>query len=123
MATILLIERAGVSRRLAASILQQAGHRVVQGAHAREALDLARRHRPQLVLMAVEAPPDEPLRAARRLRADPELAGLRVHALVARRLAAQQQRLLGSAFHAALGKPFDQRQLFRFVDAELRRGP
>lgn len=123
MATIVLIERDGVSRKLAARILQQAGHRVVLGARGREAAGLACRHRPRLVLVAVEAPSDEALRAARGLRAEPSLAGVRVHALVPRALASEQARLLAADFDGFLLKPFDQRGLFRYVDAELRRRP
>lgn len=123
MTRILVIDRDGVSRRLAARVLEQAGRRVAQGSCGCEAAGLARRHRPGLVLMGVDAQAEEVLRALRCLRAEPVMSGVRVHALVARGLAPGHARMLADEFDGFLVKPFDQRGLFRYVDAQLRRRP
>ena len=121
MSTILLIESDRASRSLAAWVLQQAGCHVVQGSRPREAWALAHRHAPALALMGVPSEDDEALRAARRLRGDPALAGLRLHALVARAAASRRPLLLAAGFDGLLAKPLDPRSLLRLLHAELRR--
>ncbi len=100
--------------------LQQAGHRVVQGNCLREAPELALRHAPALVLMGVEHPLTDSLRALRRIKAHPATFALRLHALSAGARAMDEASLRAAGFDGLMNRALDHRALYRYVDAALR---
>ncbi len=120
MSTILLVDARASRRKLAAMTLLQAGHRVVQAGSLRDAPDLALRHAPELVLLGVEHPLTESLRALRRIKAHPATFALRLHALSARAGDVDEASIRAAGFDGLLDRPLDYRALHRYVDAALR---
>lgn len=120
LAKILLIDSDAISRKLVMLVLQHAGHHVVAATDAGQGAELARRHKPLLVLMGIGPHNEHDARTARELKADPLISGVRVHALVARKLASRRAHLLEAGFDGVLGKPLNHRELYRHVLAALR---
>jgi DNA-binding NarL/FixJ family response regulator len=77
---VLLVDDQAVVRAGFRTLLQLAAEMVVVGeaASGREAIDLARRHRPDVVLMDVRMPDLDGIEATRAIVADPHLTGVRV---------------------------------------------
>jgi two-component system cell cycle response regulator DivK len=81
--TILLVEDNELNRKLARNALRTRSYRVLEAKTGFEGLELARRHRPDLILMDVQLPEMDGLEVTRRLKADPATTHIRVVALSA----------------------------------------
>lgn len=77
-ATVLVVDDDADVTDTMREILVDEGHRVVVASNGRQALELARRFRPSLVLLDLEMPEMDGRSFLTVLRATPELAGLRV---------------------------------------------
>ncbi|MFB3738691.1 MAG: response regulator [Candidatus Velamenicoccus archaeovorus] len=84
-------------------------------------LDLARQHRPDLILLDSHLPDIPGSEVLRRLRADPETCSIPVIVVTADASDGQAQSFLASGATAHLTKPFDVRELVELVEANLGR--
>jgi DNA-binding response OmpR family regulator len=101
--------------------LSTAGHEILMARTGSEALALARRHRPDLVILDIMIPQPDGLEVCRRLRTDPVLADVPILFLTARRSVEDRLRGLEDGGDDYLIKPFDIRELRARVAALLRR--
>jgi CheY-like chemotaxis protein len=93
---------------LASYALEQlGGFQVVTSPGGAEVVDLARRERPEVVLMDVLMPELDGPELLRRLRRDPELAELPVIFLTGKTGRAEHERLLGLGARGVITKPID----------------
>jgi CheY-like chemotaxis protein len=83
------------------------------------ALDLAREHRPDLVLLDLHLPDIKGETVLRRLRADPQTRGVPVVVLSADATAQQLDRLMTAGATAYLTKPITMRGLLEMLDHHL----
>ena len=97
------------------------GHEIFTAQTGSEALGLARRHRPDLVILDIMIPQPDGLEVCRRLRSDPVLTDVPILFLTARRSVEDRLRGLGDGGDDYLIKPFDIRELRARVAALLRR--
>src|SRR5689334_19632813 len=103
-ATIMLVDDDPAIERLISAMLRDApGIRLVYASNAAEAVRLAGEHQPELVLMDIRLPDVDGIEIARRLRADPEHAGMRIVACTGTAPATHLARV---DFDDYLGKPF-----------------
>ena len=79
----LVADDSSVNRRILASLLESAGVRVITAAGGLEAVELARKHRPDVVLMDLRMSDLDGYEATRRLAADPATAAIPVLAVSA----------------------------------------
>ena len=94
MAKILLVEDNELNRDMLSRRLTRRGYTVVVAEDGEQGLDLVRSERPDLVLMDMSLPGIDGWEATRRLRADPDIAGVRVIALTAHAMAGDRERAL-----------------------------
>jgi two-component system, cell cycle response regulator DivK len=74
--TVLLVEDNHDTRVIYATFLEALGLRVIEAVRAESALQLAKRHAPDLVLMDLQLPGISGLDAVRVLRSDPQTAAV-----------------------------------------------
>ena len=101
--------------------LGTAGYEIFTARTGNEALSLARRHRPDLVILDIMIPQPDGLEVCRRLRGDPVLSDVPILFLTARRSVEDRLRGLEDGGDDYLIKPFDIRELRARVTALLRR--
>src|ERR1051325_7824605 len=75
MAIVLVADDNRANRQALSALLESVGHRVLVAADGREALEMARAERPQLVISDVLMPTMDGYELARRLRDDPQASG------------------------------------------------
>ena len=92
-------------------ILEHFGYTVHVATNGRRAVDLAREHRPDLIVMDVQMPVMDGIAATRVLKADPATARICILALTAHAMSTDQQRLLDAGFDAYLAKPLEPKHL------------
>jgi CheY-like chemotaxis protein len=92
---ILIAEDFADTRLMIKMVLEMKGHRVVEAANGREAVEIATRERPHLILMDLNMPVMDGIAAAERLREQPETAMVPTIAVTAHcRDAAWRERAL-----------------------------
>jgi DNA-binding response OmpR family regulator len=101
--------------------LADEGYQVLTAYDGVEALELARRERPDLVILDIVMPGLDGLEVCRRLRRDPTVAAVPILFLTVRSLLEDRVTGLDEGCDAYLVKPFDMRELKAHVRALLRR--
>lgn len=102
--------------------LNDEGYEVLAAYDGVEALAIARRHLPDLVILDIVMPRLDGLQVCRRLRRDPNLAAVPILFLTVRSAVEDRVTGLDEGADDYLVKPFDLRELKARVRALLRRG-
>lgn len=119
MARILIVEDTPANMLLAGTILQNAGHTLLQATDAPLGLALAQEHQPDLVLMDIQLPGMDGLAATRALKADERTQGIPVLALTAFAMKGDEERMRAAGCAAYVAKPLRYQQLLAAVDGLL----
>jgi two-component system cell cycle response regulator DivK len=120
--TVLVVEDDALSMRLFRDVLRAHGYNVLQSSSGMEALTLARRHRPHLILMDIQLPDVSGLEVVRWVKEDERLSAIPVVAVTASAMKGDKARMLGGGCDAYLSKPVPLRQLVATVERYLRGG-
>ena len=102
---ILIVEDNELNMKLFHDLLDAHGYTTLQTRNGREALELARRHRPALILMDIQLPEVSGLEVTRWLKDDAELRDIPVVAVTAFAMKGDEERILGGGCEAYLSKP------------------
>lgn len=122
MATILLVEDNEKNRKLVRTILEFRGHEVVECEDGEPSLELARRHRPALVLMDIQLPVMDGITALKRLRAEPDTSGIPVVAVTASVTPGEREKVVAAGFNGYVAKPIDVATFGDMVDGYVAGG-
>ena len=123
MSLLLIVEDEPDLRELVEHTADAHGYEYAGCGTGREALALARRLRPALVILDLMLPDMSGIAVCQQLRADPELAGTPVMMLTARTAESDRVQGLEAGADDYLSKPFSVRELMLRVKAILRRAP
>ena len=115
---VLLVEDNFVNRRLALHLLQRRGHRVTPAANGAEALDRWMEHDYDLVLMDVQMPVMDGLKATAEIRRRERATGghVPICAMTAHAMKGDEQRCLAAGMDAYLSKPISPDLLWETID-------
>ena len=118
---ILLIEDTRETTAMVTDYLQMAGFQVISAREALTGMDLAKRTRPNLILMDIQLPGIDGLEATRRLREDPEFRTLPIIALTALAMPGDRERCLAAGANDYLTKPVSLKNLALMIEDYLLR--
>jgi two-component system cell cycle response regulator len=119
-ARVLLVEDNEHNLQLMTYLLTAQGHVVRAASRGDEAIALAKRERPDLVVMDIQLlGPVDGYEALRRLRANPELATVPVVAVTAFAMVGDRDQALAAGFTEHLTKPIDPRSFGASIDEHL----
>jgi CheY-like chemotaxis protein len=116
MATILVVEDVPANRALVIKLLRASGHDVMDAEDVPTSLELARRRRPDVILMDLSMPEIDGWEGLRRIRADDKISACPVVALSAHAMAIDRERAIAAGFDGYMTKPIDAET---FVDTVL----
>jgi signal transduction histidine kinase/CheY-like chemotaxis protein len=121
---LLYIEDNPANLKLVEEIVKlRADLRLISAADARLGIDLAKGHRPELILMDLNLPGMGGLDALGVLREDPETAAIPVVALTANAMPRDVERGLAAGFFRYLTKPIDIPMFNEAIDSALGASP
>jgi len=109
-ALILIVEDNEKNLKLARDLLRVKGFQTLEARTAEEGLELARAHRPKVVLMDIQLPGQDGFAALRVLRADPATADLIVIAFTASVMTDDVARVQEAGFDGFIAKPISVRE-------------
>jgi len=121
-ARVLVVEDTAANMKLAAMLLRNAGHDVLQAWSAEEGLALARECRPQLILMDMHLPGLDGLAATRMLKADQRTRAIPVVAVTAFAMSGDEERMLAAGCDGYIPKPIRYRAFLQEVARFLGPG-
>ena len=113
---ILLAEDNAMNREMLVEFLEFMDYRVLAAADGQEAVEMARRHCPDLILMDVQMPKLDGLEATRILRADPTTKHLTIVALTGLAMSGDRERCLSAEVDDYLTKPVSLKLLQEAIE-------
>jgi CheY-like chemotaxis protein len=108
---VLIVEDNDKNLELVQDILEFRGFRTLAASNGHEAVELARKHLPDLVLMDIQLPDLDGVSALEQLRSEASTGTIPVIALTAFAMTEDRGRLLDAGFDGYLSKPIDVRTL------------
>ena len=115
----LVVDDSTVNRRILAKLLESAGVRVITAAGGLEAIELAAKHRPNVVFMDLRMADLDGFEATRRLQADPRTAHIPVIAVTASAFGDTRKAALDAGCVDYLPKPVRAEALFAALHKHL----
>ena len=103
--TVMIVEDNELNMKLFHDLLEAHGYQTVGTRNGIEALDLARKHRPDLILMDIQLPEVSGLEVTKWLKEDPELQSIPVVAVTAFAMKGDEERIREGGCEAYLAKP------------------
>ncbi len=103
--TVLIVEDNELNMKLFNDLLEGHGYVTVGTRNGVEAMELARKHKPDLILMDIQLPEVSGLDVTRWLKADPELKSIPVIAVTAFAMKGDEERIREGGCEAYLSKP------------------
>lgn len=103
--TVLVVEDNELNMKLFHDLLEAHGIRTVETRDGIHVLELAREHRPDLILMDIHLPEISGLEVTRRLKADPDLKSIPVIAVTAFAMKGDEQKIREGGCEDYISKP------------------
>ena len=103
--TVLIVEDNELNMKLFHDLLQANGFETIETRNGIEALDLARKYRPDLILMDIQLPEVSGLEVTKWIKEDDELKAIPVIAVTAFAMKGDEERIREGGCEAYLSKP------------------
>ena len=102
---VMIVEDNELNMKLFRDLIEASGYETIRTRNGLEALDLAREHRPDLILMDIQLPEVSGLEVTKWLKDDPELKQIPVIAVTAFAMKGDEERIREGGCEAYLSKP------------------
>ncbi|MCB8838482.1 response regulator [Aurantimonas sp. VKM B-3413] len=117
--TVMIVEDNELNMKLFRDLLEAHGYATVQTRSGLTALDLAREHRPDLILMDIQLPEISGLDVTRQLKSDPELYKIPVVAVTAFAMKGDEERIRQGGCEAYISKPISVNRFMEVIRSFL----
>jgi len=114
--TVLVVEDNDLNLKLFNDLLEYHGYTVVTTRLGDAALELARQHRPDAILMDIRLPDISGMEATRRIKSDQETRRIPIIAVTAFAMPGDETNILASGCDAYVAKPFNVVEFLKLVD-------
>ena len=118
--TILIVDDSGIIRRMVGLILRNSGYQILQAADGQEGFEVARTHKPDLVIMDIEMPVMNGIESTRRIKTDPETKQIPVLMLTALGREEDIRHSMEAGCSGFLNKPIGETELVSAIQAILQ---
>ena len=114
--SVLIVEDNELNLKLLKDILEYNGYTTLTTELGEPALELARQHRPDLILMDIQLPDISGMEAARRLKEDDQTRTIPIIAVTAFAMSGDEAQILASGCDAYVSKPFNLVEFLELVE-------
>jgi two-component system cell cycle response regulator DivK len=119
--TVLIVEDNELNMKLFHDLLEANGYRVLQTRDGLSALDLARHHMPDLIIMDIQLPEVSGIEVTKWLKEDDELKSIPVIAVTAFAMKGDEEKIREGGCEAYISKPISVLSFLQTVDDFLKR--
>ena len=112
---ILIVEDNPQNMRLIEMVLKAKGYALLKATDGEEALDVALRKRPDLILMDIQLPKLSGLEVTRRLRKTSAFSHIPIIAITAYAMKGDKEKIINAGCDAYLSKPFHTHELTEVI--------
>ena len=116
---ILIVEDNELNMKLFHDLLEVHGYSTLQTKDGREALDLAREHRPDLILMDIQLPEVSGLEVTKWIKADDDLKDIPVIAVTAFAMKGDEEKIRSGGCEAYIAKPISENSFLETIQTVL----
>ena len=102
---VMIVEDNELNMKLFRDLIEASGYTTIQTRNGMEALDLARKHRPDLILMDIQLPEVSGLEVTKWLKEDDDLSHIPVVAVTAFAMKGDEERIREGGCEAYISKP------------------
>jgi two-component system cell cycle response regulator DivK len=117
--TVLIVEDNELNMKLFNDLLEAHGYVTVQTRNGMEAIELARLHRPDLILMDIQLPEVSGLQVTQWIKSDEELKHIPVIAITAFAMKGDEEKIRQGGCEAYLSKPISVVKFLETVKSYL----
>lgn len=121
MAKVLIVEDNPANMKLAAFLVQSAGHTVLSATNAEDGLTLALGDQPNLILMDIQLPGMDGLEATGLLKQDDATRDIPVIALTALAMKGDEERIRAAGCDGYIAKPMRYQEFLSIIGAQLAK--
>lgn len=118
---ILIAEDIEENRKLFKIIVESGGHTAVLARDGEEAVETAKREIPDLILMDIQMPKMDGVKAAKILKSEQSTAKIPIIALTAYAMIEERETLGGEWFDGYIAKPIGVKNLLDLIDETVQR--
>jgi CheY-like chemotaxis protein len=118
--TVLVVEDNELNMKLVRSLLQIRNYGVLEAVDAETGIQLTRKHRPDLVLMDVQLPGIDGLKATQIIKEDPALKDIPVVALTSYVMQGDEEKAVKAGCTGYITKPLDTKAFLETIDQYFR---
>ena len=116
---ILSAEDNAANRRIIRDLFGKKGYRVIEALNGEEAVEIAKREKPDLILMDIQLPKISGYDAARAIKSNPELKHIPIIAVTSYALSGDDQKAYEAGCDDYITKPFRPSVLLEKVEKHL----
>lgn len=120
--TVLIVEDNELNMKLFHDLLEAHGYDTIQTRNGLEAIDLAREHRPDLILMDIQLPEVSGLEVTKWIKEDDDLRSIPVIAVTAFAMKGDEERIRQGGCEAYISKPISVARFIETVRSYLGEG-
>ena len=117
--TVLVVEDNELNMKLFHDLLEGIGYNIVETRNGLEAIDLAREHKPDLILMDIQLPEVSGLEVTKWIKEDDELRSIPVIAVTAFAMKGDEERIRQGGCEAYMSKPISVGKFIETVRSYL----
>src|SRR5688500_1477010 len=120
MKTVLIVEDNELNMKLFNDLLEAHGYATLKTADGIEAIELARTHRPDLILMDIQLPEVSGLEVTKWIKEDDNLKSIPIIAVTAFAMKGDEEKIREGGCEAYIAKPISVVQFLETVDRFLQ---
>ena len=109
--TILIVEDNEINRRMLKDVLIYYGYTIIEADNGLTGIEMAKEHKPDLILMDIQMPVMDGFAATSQLKNDPETREIRIVAVTAFAMDGDRERILANGADGYIAKPLDIKEL------------
>ena len=113
--SVLIVEDNALNLKLLHDVLEYHGYLLLTTGSGEAAIEIARQHRPDLILMDIQLPDISGMEATRRLKADEQTRAIPIIAVTAFAMDGDRAMILDSGCDAYVAKPFNLVEFLQLV--------
>ena len=116
---ILVVEDNVQNRMLVKDVLEFYGYEIIEAENGQEGIDMAKKYKPDLILMDIQMPVIDGFTAVKIIRSDPETKNIKMIAVTSFAMSGDKERIKEAGFDHYISKPIDTRELPGLVKSFL----